>query len=135
MKQAGLFDRVRFLESRLDRLEVVILEQDKLIRAQAEALGVEASPEYLEPEARSMMQIVAGIARDNGLTLSEIKGPSRFRSECWPRQLAFAALLDAGFSSAGIGRFFDRDHTTVLDGAGKARERIKRLENGLPVKG
>jgi chromosomal replication initiation ATPase DnaA len=134
MKHTGLFDRVRFLEARLDRLEVVILEQDKIIRAQSAALGVISIPEHLEPEAKGMMGIVADIARDNGLTLPEIKSDSKLRAVCWPRQMAYAALLDAGFSAAGVGRFFGKDHTTVLDGAGKARERIKRLENGLPGK-
>lgn len=134
MKHAGLFDRVRFLEARLDRLEVVILEQDRIIRAQSAALGVISIPQYLEPENRSMMGIVADVARDNGLTLAEIKSDSRFKAVCWPRQTAFAALLDAGYSSAGVARFFGKDHTTVLHGAGKARERIKRLENGLPGK-
>lgn len=123
MKQAGIFDRVRFLEARLDRLEVVILEQDRTIRAQTAALGVISIPEHLEPESRSMMRIVADIARDNGLTLSEIRSDARFKAICWPRQAAYAMLLDAGFSSAGVGRFFGRDHTTVLDGAAKARAR------------
>jgi chromosomal replication initiation ATPase DnaA len=125
VKQSGLFERVRFLESRLDRLEVIILEQDALIRAQAKVLGVEKPAEYLIPEARDMVSIVQRIASDNGLTLAEIKSRSKVAAICKPRQHAFAELLDAGFSAAGIGRFFgDMDHTTVLRGAEKARARM-----------
>ena len=121
MKHAGLFDRVRFLESRLDRMEVIILEQDALIRAQAKVLGVEKPAEYLVPEARDMATIVQQIASDNGLTLAEIKSRSRVAAITKPRHHAFAVLLDRGFSSAAVARFFGMDHTTVLHGAQKAK--------------
>lgn len=121
MKHSGLFDRVRFLESRLDRLEAVLLAQDQIIRRQAKLLGLDRPPVHAAPEARDMVQIVADIANDNGLTLAEIKSKTKVAAICKPRQYAFAVLLDKGFSAAGIGRFFGMDHTTVLSGAARAR--------------
>lgn len=127
-RYTGIFERVQFLESRIDRLEVIILEQDALIRAQARVLGAEKPLEYLVTEARNMVSIVQQIASDNGLTMAEIKSRSKVAAICKPRQHAYVKLMDAGFSAAGIGRFFGRDHTTILDGAKKARAEMAKAD-------
>ena len=114
-----MFERVRFLEARLDRLEIIILEQDRLLRS----LGHEKPPAMIEPGKRNMAEIVCEIAGDNGLTLSEIRTATKAFAISHPRQYAFAVLMDAGFSAASIGRFFELDHSTVISGAAKARKR------------
>ena len=117
----GIFDRVRFLEARLDRLEAIILEQDRLLRS----LGHEKPPAMIEPGTRNIAEIVCEIAGDNGLTLAEIRTKTQAHAISHPRQYAFAVLLDAGFSSPAIARFFGGiDHSTVLKGAAKARARM-----------
>lgn len=120
MKQTGIFERVQFLESRLDRLEVIILEQDRQLRA----LGVDKPPAMVEPTTRKMADIVGEIASDNGLTVAEIRRKTLAHAVSHPRQYAYAVLLDAGFSSPAIARFFKVDHSTVLQGAMKARARM-----------
>ena len=122
----GIFERVQFLETRLDRLETIILRQDAMIQAQTEALGREVMPAHTEPGTRRISDIVAEIARDNGLTLAEIKYPTKVASVCEPRQYAFAKVLDAGFSSKAVARFFGMDHTTVISGAKTARAKMDK---------
>lgn len=136
MKPTGIYERVQFLESRLDRMEVIILEQDKMLRA----LGVEKPPTMIEPGTRRIADIVAEIASDNGLTLAEIRRKTFAHAISHPRQYAYAVLLDAGFSSPAIARFFNVDHSTVLQGAIKARARQKpvdiavdSVENSIPL--
>lgn len=124
MKPSGIFDRVRFLESRLDRLEVVILEQDKIIRAQGRLLGMrEDNPLHVEPGRRALVKIASEVAADNGLTLAELQSDSHAYAVTRPRQYAMMLMIDAGYSTSEIGRFFRRDHTTVISGARAARAR------------
>lgn len=124
MKPSGIFDRVRFLESRLDRLEVVLLGQDKIIRAQGRLLGLrEDNPLHVEPGRRALIKIASDAAADNGLTLAELQSDSRSYSVTRPRQYAMMLMLEAGYSASEIGRFFRRDHTTVLHGIRAAKAR------------
>ena len=124
MKPSGIFDRVRFLESRLDRLEVILLEQDKIIRAQGRALGMcENTPQNVEPGRRALIKIASEVAADNGLTMAELQSDSHAYAVAHPRQYAMMLMLDAGYSASEIGRFFRRDHTTVISGARAARAR------------
>lgn len=55
-------------------------------------------------------------AAEAGLTLNEIRGPRRDRVAYRARQVAYAACRDAGFTLSQIGKFANRDHTTVLNG-------------------
>jgi chromosomal replication initiator protein len=125
-RRTGLFDRVRFLESRLDRMEVILLEQDRLIRAQARTLGMLNTPPMAEASRKAMVKIASEVAADNGLTLAELQSRSKAIGICYPRQYAMMLMMDAGYSSPEIGRFFGRDHATVLHGARAARLRGER---------
>lgn len=132
MKPTGIFERVRFLESRLDRMEAVILRQDADIRRiirEAPAIP-EALPEAMEPIRRRMAEIAAEVAVDNGLTLAELRGDSREFAVSHPRQFAMLMMSDAGHATNAIGRFFKRDHSTVAHGIKAARERVRRMEEG-----
>lgn len=129
MKPSGIFDRVRFLESRIDRMEAIILAQDQhirdLVRGSQMATAV---PSKAIPERRRMAQIAADVACDNGLTLDEMKAKTFAWAVSHPRQHAYAVMLDAGFSAASIGRFFKVDHSTVISGAKAARARAEGVQ-------
>ena len=120
----GVFDRMLDLEKRVSRLEDIIVRQDAIIRAQAKALGVaQDTPARIEPGSLSLVQIASSVARDNGLTLDELRSKSRENAISHPRQHAFALMTEAGFSASRIARFFGVDHTTVCHGVKAARRR------------
>lgn len=129
MKQSGIFDQVQFLQSRMDRLEVIILEQDAIIRSLRLGASQDA-PQKVEPGTRTMMAIASEVASDNGLTLAELRSHSREHAIAHPRQYAFLLMQQAGFSAARIGRFFDRDHTTILHGIAAVRARMAKNGEG-----
>lgn len=55
------------------------------------------------------------VAREHGLTLRDLKSKKRQRKYVYPRALAmYLAYRDLDKSCTQIGRFFNRDHTTVL---------------------
>ena len=64
----------------------------------------------------SPREIATTIAKRNGLTLEDLRGPSRRREVAWPRQEAMAAVYArCNVSLPWVGRFFGgRDHTTVM---------------------
>lgn len=131
MKPTGIFERVRFLESRLDRMEIIILEQDKLIRDQKKEIGlIHGGHLRVEPGRMQLAQIAADVAADNGLTLAELQSSNREFAISHARQYAMMLMFDAEFSTPQIGRFFGRDHSTVAHGIKAARERVRRLEEG-----
>lgn len=127
MKPTGIFERVRFLESRIDRMEAIILAQDQAIaRLTKSTFGApEAPPLLAEPGLRHMAEIAAAVAADNGLTMAEMRGPSRAFEVAHPRQFAMMLMADAGHSQSAIGRFLGRDHTTVCTGIRAARARVR----------
>jgi chromosomal replication initiator protein len=69
---------------------------------------------------------VAQIVADAfGVTVVDLKGKGRARNITYPRQEAMARIKDLlpHISSSKIGRFFNRDHTTVLHGVAAVRRR------------
>jgi chromosomal replication initiation ATPase DnaA len=81
--------------------------------------------------------IIYRIAQGYGLSYDSVTGPSRQRHVNLARNHAYAALIDCGFTSAEIGRYMGRDHSTVINGAGNHNERIsevrKRAEDQLLI--
>lgn len=72
-------------------------------------------------------QIVADEILRTGLTLDELRSPRRDRRIAWPRQEIMRRLYDQTNMSLGaIGRFFNRDHTTVLKGIQAAEARVDK---------
>jgi hypothetical protein len=65
------------------------------------------------------------------VTFGEITGDSRVRAVAHARHDAFNRLADAGFLLIDIGRFFRRDHTTVMVGI---RAHEKRKASALDAK-
>lgn len=70
--------------------------------------------------------IQSAVAEAFGVTVDQLRGPSRDRRRAWPRQAAFLICRESGAHTyAAIGRRFgDRDHATVLYGVDAAQVRM-----------
>jgi chromosomal replication initiator protein len=80
---------------------------------------VHAESLAIEPEA-----IVTVVSSHFGITRDQLKGKRRTNSVALPRQIAmFLMRRQTTLSLSEIGRFFDRDHTTVIH----ACDKIERL--------
>jgi chromosomal replication initiator protein len=67
--------------------------------------------------------LVEDAAREAGVSIAAILGPSKRREIAWPRMRSMArAHVDYGFSLPQIGLVFNRDHTTVLHAVRKFAE-------------
>ena len=78
------------------------------------------SPLAIEPET-----IVHVVAQHFGITREQLKGKRRTASVALPRQMAMYLMRQqTTLSLSEIGRFFDRDHTTVIH----ACDKIERLK-------
>jgi len=140
MKHLSITDRLGMAEARAARMEARIAQQDKLIEAQARqidaiAAALRGAPVHsavaIPPPLykRRMSDIAAAFAMAHDLSVLELKSATSVRHIAWPRQDAMLAMSEDGFSLKQIGRFFKRDHTTVLHGirAAKARGNVSIL--------
>jgi chromosomal replication initiator protein len=65
------------------------------------------------------------VAQHYGITREQLKGKRRTASVALPRQMAMSLMRrQTTLSLSEIGRFFDRDHTTVIH----ACDKIERLK-------
>lgn len=123
---------IQSLLLKIERLTARINEQDAAISALGRCFEAAMSaPAHWRgagavsvDECATMAGIAAAIALRHGVELGDLTGPKRAALIARARQEAYAAMLDAGYSSTQAGRFFDRDHTTVLEGAARHRERL-----------
>lgn len=140
MTQLSIYDRVARLEAQVQRLTVILEAQAELLKlagftpASAPLLKAAVQPRpvsilrLVEDRALSldklrMADICTEVARANLVTVDDLRGPSRKRPFAWPRQDAMVRMHEEGFSLPQIGRFLNRDHTTILDGIRAARSR------------
>lgn len=65
---------------------------------------------------RPCRQSVIDVSGATGISVAEIMGRSQTRHIAQARQLAYFVAHEAGASCAQIGRFFDRDSSTVSQG-------------------
>jgi chromosomal replication initiator protein len=74
------------------------------------------------PTARSIM---AEVAREHGVAVEDLTGPSRKRSIAYVRFIAMRRIrAETKLSTPQIGKLFNRDHTTVCHALGTlSRER------------
>jgi chromosomal replication initiation ATPase DnaA len=87
----------------------------------------------------SKREIAEAVAAKHGLSLDELRSPTRKWRISHPRQEAYAAChaqqrgKQDAFSYAAIGRFFGRDHATVMWGVRQhqAREALKARRAAL----
>jgi hypothetical protein len=63
-----------------------------------------------------------------GITLDRLRSAARDPETVRARQAVMAGLADAGWSSPRIGRYLNRDHSTVLHGIARHRERTAGCE-------
>ena len=76
------------------------------------------------PRPPTMRALAQEVAERHGLTLAAMRGAGPRRSVAWPRQEAMALMHATGaYSMPQIGRFFGRDHTTVLWAIRRVKER------------
>jgi hypothetical protein len=73
---------------------------------------------------RSMHRIAAHVSLAHGVDLAELIGPARDKPASVARHEAMWMMSAAGYSKSAIGRFFSRDHATVIHGI---RQHSKRL--------
>lgn len=67
------------------------------------------------PSRMLVSKIQATVAEAYGISLQHMTSPARHQSVAWPRQVAmYLAREKTHHSLPGIGRLFNRDHTTVL---------------------
>ena len=108
--------KIAALEARLARLEAVV---DALTSPALAAC-------HAVPDRRaSIKEIIAAVAAEYGVPASAIVGNSRLSVVTVPRQEAMRRAKEAGLTLAQIGRLMGgRDHTTVMHGIKRARERL-----------
>jgi chromosomal replication initiator protein len=72
--------------------------------------------------------VVERVAADRKVPLADLLGRSRRTAATEARQAAYAAVREAtGASYPMIGRWFGRDHSTVLTGARAHYERLEAI--------
>jgi chromosomal replication initiator protein len=77
------------------------------------------------PGFAAMGQIVDKVARLAGVEPADILGHSHRRDIAWPRQFAMWQARQHGLPYVTIGRFFRRDHTTVIHACRAVEARMK----------
>lgn len=77
-----------------------------------------------------LMDVVRAVSVESGIKVSELMGLHRRRRVSWPRQVAmFVIHCHCHCTLSQIGRFFRRDHTTVMHAI---QVMHKRLQNDEP---
>lgn len=70
------------------------------------------------PLGRPTMRSIAEHVADRwGVTVADLKGPTKSRKVAWPRQEFWSIARRWDFTTTQIGAFLNRDHTTALTGA------------------
>lgn len=78
--------------------------------------------EYYANGSGPLTQLTARVSAMSGYTEASLLGPGRERDLCWSRfGLMYAMKEGAGCSLSEIGRFMNRDHTTVIHGIKRAK--------------
>lgn len=76
----------------------------------------------LKPTGRPIHAIAIEVCEKHGVTLAELQSPLRFKPIVRARwELMARAYSETGASFPVIGRFLNRDHTTVMHGVLKHR--------------
>jgi chromosomal replication initiation ATPase DnaA len=102
-------------------LETVLLEPIKTVKpAVAQGITISKIP------PRQSAIIMQDVAERHGLTVDDIKSPSRVHRIVVARQETYYLLREAGYSYPQIGRFCGgRDHSSALHGTLKHEVKLK----------
>lgn len=89
----------------------------------------------LTPRERRMVRLREACA-ESGYTVEQVMGKSGQKDLklTYLRQDIWLEFREEGMSLAEIGRFFKRDHTTVLYGINRAKERKDARDNGKEIR-
>ena len=76
--------------------------------------------------------ILGAISRRSRITIDSLLGPRKDAKAAHARQLAMLIMRETqpNMSLTDIGRYFRRDHTTIIHGIRAARKRIRMPGNG-----
>lgn len=82
------------------------------------------------PKFTRMADVVEWVAAKHGISIEDLKGPSRVRSFAYARQEAMWEMCQTGrWSTTLIGRFLGgRDHTTVMHGRDAHQARLDAMQ-------
>ncbi len=121
-------------EARMERANAARLERAKARVRAMEFAGVKPLKRYSPaPDVPPgvMRSIVEAVAARFNLSLDALMAPTRSaQPTALARQEAYRQCRAAGASLPKIGRFFGRDHTTVLHGIRMAEARNREQHNG-----
>lgn len=86
----------------------------------------------MTPAERRGLRVIEACV-DAGVSPSDVMGSSRLAKVCRVRQRLFYEFRADGMSLPEIGRFFNRDHTTVLHGVNAEKERQNGMGNKVKL--
>ncbi len=116
--ELSLHDQVRALT------RIVVMQGQRIAELERRASWERREVAIDVPKCQATMQQIAEAhAVAWRVTVEAMQAKSRSHGVSIPRQLAMADMHEAGFSTPVIGRFFNRDHTTVLHGIKAAKAR------------
>lgn len=141
MASISAFERISLAEANVKALVKTVNRQAidiQILQAQIATIMPRIPRDAQEPPAKlelarplaRMADIASKVAAENMISLPDLRSRNRERAVAWPRQDAMRLMIDAGYSTTQIGRFFQRDHTTVISGARASRA---RMEGGRSV--
>jgi chromosomal replication initiation ATPase DnaA len=102
--------RIRELESEVNKLKIQLI-----------------NPRKLPDENKELIAILQAVSEASMVTPMDITGPERKRPISIVRFCLMYIAKDYGFTHAAIGRFVNRDHSTVIHG-------VKCYENYIELK-
>ncbi len=73
-----------------------------------------------------LQRIAIQITEATGVTLDEMRDPTRTQMKVRARQLLMFKAMNEGVTSSVIGEFINRDHTTVLHGVNKIKQAMEK---------
>ena len=82
----------------------------------------------LPPPRVLIADIAASVANRHWVSEADLTGADRSREVARARQECYALAIAAGRSTPAIGRYFNRDHSTVIYGARAYRARLTKAE-------
>lgn len=77
-----------------------------------------------------LLVLLESVAETHNVTLMKVLSGDRHKSVAKARAAMYVALSAIGKSSTEVGRYLDRDHSTVLVALAKAREAASVAEAG-----
>jgi chromosomal replication initiation ATPase DnaA len=84
----------------------------------------------IAPQERpTLVDITRAVAKHFVVPRATLQSESRYRKHAWPRHVAYwLALLDRTRSLPVVGRYFHRDHTTIMYGRNHVLRAISENE-------